>query len=107
LSSRVPFRSHSLVLTAAACLASLAWPRTASAAEHWLQAESSERCSASAAWLTAAIRSRVAGEPNAALQVKVTLSDAAQRGARGATPTRARIEVALGAESIGSKRLEA
>jgi hypothetical protein len=88
-------------------MASLALPRASSAAEHWLRVESSQHCSVSAAWLTAAVRSRVVGEPNSALQVKVAFSEAPRRAAGEAAPIRASIVLELGAESISVKRLEA
>jgi hypothetical protein len=90
----------------AAAISALALSRGAGATEPWFHVEGSSHCSAPAQELAAEIRSHVAGEPNAALQVKVTLSEAA-RAARGAAPTRAQIEVRLGAASLGVKRLEA
>ncbi|MEO8185149.1 MAG: hypothetical protein ABI895_40600 [Deltaproteobacteria bacterium] len=101
----MPWRAPA-ALSAAACLTGLALCHGASAAEPWFNVAGSPRCSARADELAAAIRSRVAGEPHAALQVEVTLSDA-MRARRGAAPIRARIELRLGAESLGVKRLEA
>ena len=91
--------------SAAAWIIGLALPSGSSAAEPWLDVEGSARCSPPPAELAVAIRSRVAGEPHAGLQVKVTLSDAARASA--ASPTRARIELKLGAEPLGVKSLAA
>jgi hypothetical protein len=100
-------RPRLLVLRVAACSAWLALAGGVSAAEPWLEVNSSVSCPANAHELAVLIRSQVAGELNTALQVKVTLSGPTPRAAHGRARTLARIEVLLGAESLGVKRLEA
>ncbi len=100
-------RSGPFALGAALCIAGLVLPRRSAAEEPWLDVEGGAHCSATAAELAASIRSQVAGEPNPALRVKVTLSNAGRGATSGASPTLARIEVAIGAQSVGVKRLEA